>query len=131
MNNLEPFSIALTVLGALAAWAGCRLWYGRKMRLLGARVHKLHSDRETLQEQVKQARLQVGQLQQDMAARVKADSAAVRNRAVTPAAAAAAQAQSEAKAALKARMAIPSGMVFEAPQLAAHGFADTQPFEEK
>ena len=131
MEHLEPLSIALALAGALVAWAGCRLWYGRKMRLLGARVHKLHSDRETLQEQVKQARLQVGQLQQDMAARVKADSAAMRHRVATPAAAAAAQAQSEAKAALKARMAIPSGMVYEAPQVPAHGFADTQPFEEK
>ena len=129
MEHLEPLSIALALAGALVAWAGCRLWYGRKMRLLGVRVHKLHSDRETLQEQVKQARLQVGQLQQDMAARVKADSTAARSRATTPSAAA--QAQAEAKAALKAQMAIPSGMVYEAPQVPAHGFADTQPFEDK
>ena len=66
-----------------------------------------------------------------MAARVKADLAAMRHRVATPAAAAAAQAPSEAKAALKARMAIPSGLVYEAPQVPAHGFADTQPFEEK
>lgn len=126
----DPLSLALALLGALITWAGCRGWYGRKIRQLGARVHKLHGERETLGEQVKQARQQVAQLQQDLAARIKADSVAARNRAAAATPSPAAQAQDQAKANLKAQLAIPSGMVYEAPQLSAHGFADTMPFEE-
>ena len=130
---IEPLSLVLALLGALVVWAGCRAWYGRKMRKLGARIQKLQTERETLQEQVKQARQQIVQIQQDLTARVKADTAAARARAsANPGAAAAAlQAQAAARAKLEAQLAIPSGMVSEAPQQAAHGFDDTMPFEEE
>ena len=127
MQTPDLLTLAYVALGALIAWSGCRAWYGRKLRALGARVQKLHADRETLQEQVKLARLQLGQVQQDLAARVKADAGAVRSRVTTPAQE---QAQADAKAKLRAQLAIPSGMVYEAPAPPAHGFADTMPFKE-
>ena len=132
MESLDFLTLAHVALGALVAFAGCRLWYGRKLKASAARVHKLHADRETLHEQVKQARVQVGQLQHDLAERVKAESNALRRRNLTAAEQRAkADASAEVKARLKAQVEIPSGTAFEASQLGAHGFADTMPFEEK
>ena len=132
METLDFLTVAHIALGALVALVSCRFWYGRKLKVSAARVHKLHADRETLQEQVKQARAQVGQLQQDLAERVKAEAAALRHRNLTAAEQKArAQAAAEVKARLKAQVEIPSGTAFEASQLGAHAFADTMPFEEK
>ncbi|MEO6408009.1 MAG: hypothetical protein ABIO45_04570 [Burkholderiaceae bacterium] len=132
METFDFLTVAHVALGALIAFGGCRLWYGRKLKVSAARVQKLHADRETLQEQVKQARLQLGQLQQDLAARVKAESNALRQRSVTAAEhKAKADAAAEVKARLKAQVEIPTGTVFEASQSPAHGFADTMPFEDK
>ena len=132
METIDFLTLAHVALGALVALIGCRLWYGRKLKALVARVHKLHTDRETLQEQVKQARLQLGQLQQDLAARVKAESNALRHRNLTAAEQRAkAEAAAEVQARLRAQVEIPAGSAFETSQLGAHGFADTMPFEEK
>ena len=132
METIDLLTVAHIALGALIAFGACRLWYGRKLKVSAARVHKLHADRETLQEQVKQARLQLGQLQQELAARVKAEAAALRHRNLTAAEQKArAQAAAEVKARLKAQIEIPSGTVFEASQSPAHGFADTMPFKDK
>ncbi|MEO7152925.1 MAG: hypothetical protein ABIX46_14610 [Burkholderiaceae bacterium] len=127
MDTPELLTLAHAALGALVAWAGCRLWYGRKLRILTARAQKIHADRETLQEQVKQARLQLGQVQQDLTTRIKADTAAARQRATTPAQE---KAQAEAKARLQAQLAIPSGVVLDSAPAPLNGFADTMPFEE-
>ena len=132
METLDFLTLAHVALGALAALTGCRVWYGRKLKTLSARVQKLHADRETLQEQIKQARTQAGQLQQDLAERVKAESIALRQRHLSAAEKKAkAEAVAEVAARLKAQVEIPSGTAFEASQLGAHGFADTMPFEEK
>ena len=128
METPELLTVVHAVLGGLLAWAGCRLWYGRKLRIVSARAQKLHADRETLHEQVKQARLQLGQVQHDLAARLKSDTAAARQRALTPARE---KAQAEAQAHLKTQLAIPSGDVLDSAPAPLHGFADTMPFEER
>ncbi len=132
METIDFLTVAYVALGTLIGVAGCRAWYGRKLNASTARVNKLHADRETLQEQVKQARVQVGQLQQDLAARVKAEANALRQRNLNAAEIKArAEAAADVKALLKAQVEIPSGTAFETSQLGAHGFADTQPFDEK
>lgn len=128
METPDLLTILHALIGAGLAWGACRLWYGRKLRIVSARAQKLHADRELLQEQVKQARTQLGQVQQDLTARIKSDTAAARQRVMTPAQE---KAQAEAKALLKAQLAIPSGDVLDSAPMPLHGFADTQPFEER
>ncbi len=127
MDTTELLTLGYAAAGAMVAWTACRLWYGRKLRILTSRVQKLHGDRETLQEQVKQARTQLGQVQLDLTARIKSDSAAARLRALTPAQE---KAQADVKAQLKAQREIPSGDVLNTAPAPLHGFADTMPFEE-
>ena len=132
METIDFLTLAHVALGVLIGLGVSRLWYGRKLKMWIARVHKLHGDRETLQEQVKQARTQIAQLQQDLAARVKAEANALRQRNTTAAEQKAkAAAAADVMARLKAQVEIPAGSAFETSQLGAHGFADTQPFEGK
>ena len=129
MSTLPTSLMLLVLVAAALTWAATRWWYGRKLRRVEARLAKLHADRESLQEQVKRARQQLGQVQKDLStwrlavANVQnhKNGAAV---AETPPVPAPAPASS-----IKAKLDIPSGLVFEAPPTAAHGFADTQPFE--
>ena len=127
MNTFQsPLMLLLPLAAVLLSWAACRWWYGRKLHKLQHRIGKLSVERETLQEQVKQARQQLGQLQKDMASWRRPTPTAPQAKAGTSTPEA--DARAETRAALKAQLDIPSGLVFETPQVAAHGFADTMPF---
>ena len=126
MNTfLTPSSWLLLVpLGVALTWGACRWWYARQLQRLEHRIGKLQADRETLQEQVKRARQQLAQVQKDMSSWRQAVAAHGKGGA----------APAEAKPpppVVKLQPDIPLGLVFEPPQLAAHGFADTQPFESE
>lgn len=123
MHDFTSFWLVLAALGAAAATvAVCHWRYARQRRRLESRLGKLQSDRDALQEHVKQARQQVAQLQRDLSTWRLAST--------TPASAKAAHAQpGEARLSVKLPAEIAAGLLFEAPQTTAHGFADTQPFE--
>ena len=123
MNTFQLALLLLSPLGAALSWVACRWWYGRKLHRLEHRIGKLHADRETLQEQVKLARQQLGQAQKDMATWRKAVGSAQHAKAGGP------PEDAKPRPAIKMHPEIPSGLVFEAPQSAAHGFADTMAFE--
>ena len=126
MHTFTSSWLLLVLLGAGLTWAASRWWYGRRLRRLEHRIGKLHADRETLQEQVKRARQQLGQVQKDLSTwRLAVANAAHNGKAGTGAA----DAKPKPPPSIKMQPEIPSGLVFEAPPLAAHGFADTQPFE--
>jgi hypothetical protein len=121
MQDFTLTWLVLAALGAAAAAAVCRWRYGRQRRRLEQRLGKLQSDRDALQEQVKQARQQVAQLQKDLSTwRMASTTAPAKAASVKPAA---------ARLSVKLPPEIAAGLVFEAPQTAAHGFADTQPFQ--
>ena len=122
MHDFTLTWLILAALGAAVAAAVCRWRYGRQRRRLEHRLGKLQSDRDALQEQVKQARQQVAQLQKDLSTWRLASTTAASAKAasVKPAA---------ARLSVKVPPEIAAGLVFEAPQTAAHGFADTQPFQ--
>lgn len=122
MDILQPISLLFLALGAVPGWVVCRWWGRRQLRRVEQRAAKLHADRETLQEQVKQARVQLAQLQKDMATLRKAVGTPHPRSAPT-----AAEAKPQTTVAMHPE--IPSGLVFEVPQTAAHGFADTMPFD--
>lgn len=126
MQEITSSWLFLAPLGVALTWAACRWWYGRERRRIEHRMGKLQVDRDALQEQVKRARQQVAQLQKELStwrlaspAPAAGKTAGARPPEPAPAAA----------PAVRLRPEIPSGLVFEAPQLAAHGFADTQPFD--
>ncbi len=122
MNTYQSTLLLLVPAVALMSWAVCSWWHRRKLLAYQQRIEKLCGERETLQEQVKQTRHQLAQLHKEMARRM-ADAAAQRARAIK-------QQPADDKPSIKARLDIPSGLVFETPQSPAHGFADTMPFEE-
>jgi hypothetical protein len=124
MQNITPSWLLLAPFGlVLLTWAACRWWYGRRHHRLEHRFGKLHADRDALQEQVKRAREQVAQLQKELATwRLAGPAKSATGRPAETHAAPQAPVQSKAE--------ILGGLVFEAPQLAAHGFADTQPFAD-
>ena len=109
------FAIVAVVVTAIAS----RWWYGRERRRLEQKIGRVNADRDVLHEQVKKAREQVAQLQKELTARRQA----------TPEPAKPAPATTAAPAS-SASAALAGGLLFEAPQLAAHGFAETQPFSE-
>lgn len=133
MNALPPLLLLLALpLCAVLTWAVTRWCYRRSIRKLTDRIVKIQVDREALTDQVKHARQQLGQVQLDMATWRKAVATAR-------------QAQTSAKStepqhaaapapvpvpSIKSRLDIPSGLVFEVSTTRAHGFADTQPFED-
>ncbi len=126
MQEITPFSLFLAPIGVALTWAAARWWYGRERRRVEHRLGKMQTDRDGLQEQLKRARQQVAQLQKELstwrlASATTAAGKAGSTRAVEPPVAVAAPA--------RARPELPAGLVFDAPQLAAHGFADTQPFD--
>ncbi|MES3015729.1 MAG: hypothetical protein V4750_18630 [Pseudomonadota bacterium] len=139
MNGQIPLLLLLSLpLCTLATWAATRWFYRRSIRRLTDRITKIQVDREALTEQVKRARQQLGQVQLDMATWRKAVATARQAQsgakpaepqaATAPAVAAATAA--EPASSIKSRLDIPSGLVFEMSTTQAHGFADTQPFEE-
>ena len=137
MNVSSPFLLLLWLpLCALLTWAATRWVYRRSIRRLTDRVAKIQLDREALTEQVKRARQQLGQVQLDMATWRKAVASARHAQSgVKPAEPQSAASLPPAPAAapapnIKSQLEIPSGLVFEMSTTHAHGFADTQPFEE-
>ena len=119
-NSLLFALLAIAI--AIAGTAIAARWrYGRERHRLEHRLGKANADRDALHEQVKKAREQVAQLQKELTARRSpAASDATRPPAAKPTAAPA-----PAPAMSRAEL-----LLFEAPQTAAHGFADTQPFSE-
>jgi Tfp pilus assembly protein FimV len=120
-----PLLLLLAPTAAVLTWAACHWWYGRKLKRMAQRVTKLQAEREMLHTQIKQARHQLEQASHRVATRPRAEPAA------EPAAAARAPsrpAASPAPPTVREQLALPSGLVFETPQTAAHGFADTMPF---
>ena len=111
------FAVAAIAVSIVAS----RWWYGRELRRLEQKIGRVNADRDVLHEQVKKAREQVGQLQKELSARRQQPAPAP----AKPAVRTEAPAMPGAAAA-----ALAGGLLFEAPQLAAHGFADTQPFSE-
>lgn len=126
MQEITSSWLFLAPLGAVLTWAACRWWYGRERRRIEHRMSKLQVDRDALQEQVKRARQQVAQLQKELSTWRLASPAPVAGKTVG---ARPPEPASAAAPAVRLRPEILSGLVFEEPQLAAHGFADTQPFD--
>jgi hypothetical protein len=122
MQDFTSSWLVFAALGAAVSTAVCRWRYGRQRRRLELRLGKLQSDRDALQEHVKQARQQVAQLQKDLSTWRLASTTAGTAKAANAKPAA-------ARLNVKVQPEIAAGLVFEAPQTAAHGFADTQPFE--
>ncbi len=126
MQHITSFWVLFAPLAIVLTVAACRWWYGRQRRRLEHRFGKLQADRDALQEQVKRAREQVAQLQKDLST--------WRLAAPAPGATKPHPGRAEPQAAPqpppKVQPEIVGGLLFEAPQLAAHGFADTQPFAE-
>jgi hypothetical protein len=126
MQEITSSWLFLAPLGGVLTWVACHWWYGRQRRRLEYRFGKLQADRDGLQEQVKRARQQVAQLQKELstwrlASVTTAAGKANGARAIEPPAAAPPTGRVVPE--------LPAGLVFETPQLAAHGFADTQPFD--
>jgi len=122
MQEITSSWLFLAPLGVVLTWAACRWWYGRQRRRLEHRFGRLQADRDGLQEQVKRARQQVAQLQKELSTWRLASATAGK-------AGSARASEAQPAPPVKVQPEIPSGLVFEVPQLAAHGFADTQPFE--
>jgi hypothetical protein len=123
MQTITSVWLLLAPLGVVLTLLACRWWYRRQRRRLEHRFGKLQSDRDALQGQVRQARQQVAQLQTELAAaRTAAGPAA-------PGAAGTVRAPVAPRPSARTRPDDTSGLLFEAPQLASHGFADTQPFD--
>lgn len=126
MQEITSSWLFLAPLGVVLTWAACRWWYGRERRRIEHRMGKLQVDRDALQEQVKRARQQVAQLQKELSTWRLASPAPVAGK---PAGARPPEPAPAPAPDVRLRHELPSGLVFEAPQLAAHGFADTQPFD--
>jgi hypothetical protein len=123
MQNITPVWLLIAPCGVLAMLLACRWWYGRQRRRLEHRYAKLQSDRDALQGQVRQARQQVAQLQTDLAAARAAAAPSANGKTATP------RPTEPSRPPVTVRPEIASGLVFDPPQLASHGFADTQPFD--
>ncbi len=109
--------IAIAVTAVASRW-----WYGRERHRLENKLGRVNADRDVLHEQVRKAREQVAQLQKELTSRRAAALEATRASPSRTAEVAAAPVPKPA--------ALAGGLLFEAPQLAAHGFAETQPFSE-
>jgi hypothetical protein len=124
MDTTNPYAIALLAGGLLSAatFGACRLWHGRRLRELLARLDKADRARQAASQQAQQARKQIEQLQKELAAQHKARAEAVsarkRSEHLT-------QTLREPE-----RTPIASGLILgsDAPSQPAHGFADTMPF---
>ena len=116
MQDITPLLFAILAIAVTAV--ASRWWYGRERHRLENKLGRVNADRDVLHEQVRKAREQVAQLQKELTSR----------RAAAAEAAKPAPARTAEPAATPAALA--GGLLFEAPQLAAHGFADTQPFSE-
>jgi hypothetical protein len=111
------FAVAAIAVSIVAS----RWWYGRELRRLEQKLGRVNADRDVLHEQVKKAREQVGLLQKELSARRQPGTAQAAKPVV----------RTDTTAAPGATpAALAGGLLFEAPQLAAHGFAETQPFSE-
>jgi hypothetical protein len=126
MQEITSSWLFLAPLGVVLTWAACRWWYGRQRRRLEHRFGKLQADRDGLQEQVKRARQQVAQLQKELSTWRLASVTTAAGKASS---ARATEPQTVTPPTGRVVPELPAGLVFEAPQLAAHGFADTQPFD--
>lgn len=124
MDAITPLWLLLVPVAAALSWTACRWSYERKLRKLEHRLAKLNADRDSIQEQLKRARQQVGQLQKDLLA-VQMQSTTPQPTHNNPR-----PASAKPQAAVKKPPEISGGLVFEAPQTAARGFADTMAFED-
>jgi hypothetical protein len=115
ITSLLFATLAIAVTAVASRW-----WYGRERHRLEHRLGKVNADRDVLHEQVRKAREQVAQLQKELSTR--------RHAALDAAKAAPARPPEQPPARTLPELA--GGLLFEAPQIAAHGFADTQPFSE-
>lgn len=123
MEAITPLWLLLIPVAAALSWTACLWRYRRKLLKLEHRMSKLNADRDALQEQLRSARQQLGQLQKELST--------VRTPGATPQPAHGGARPSGARPEPAVRMhpEISGGLVFEAPQSAAHGFADTMPFD--
>ncbi len=119
----EITALLFAILAIAVTAVASRWWYGRERHRLENKLGRVNADRDVLHEQVRKAREQVAQLQKELTSRRAATMEATRS---SPAR------HAEAKAAppVATPAALAGGLLFEAPQLAAHGFAETQPFSE-
>ncbi|KQW36983.1 hypothetical protein [Rhizobacter sp. Root404] len=120
MQDLTALLFAILAIAVTAI--ASRWWYRRERLRLESKLGRVNADRDVLHEQVKKAREQVAQLQKELSARRQAATALTK---AAPTAAVHAPMPTG-----PAANALAGGLLFEAPQLAAHGFADTQPFSE-
>jgi hypothetical protein len=120
MQDLTALLFAILAIAVTAV--ASRWWYSRERQRLENKLGRVNADRDVLHEQVKKAREQVAQLQKELSTRRQA---AVDLAKAAPARSASGPAPTSAPV-----TALAGGLLFEAPQLAAHGFADTQPFSE-
>jgi len=117
MNPLQAASVVIAlVVAALATWASCRWWYGKKLLAAADRLQKSDQGRLFSQQQTLQAKKQIEALKKELAEQRKAlqDTEASRKRT-----------RDLEQALLVAERAVEdrSGMMPLAP---THGFADTQ-----
>lgn len=123
MQDTHALLITLVAFAMAGTALAARWWYGRERHRLEHRLGKVNADRDVLHEQVKKAREQVALLQKELSAR-RSPAATDSTRPPEPRPAAA-SIPTPARALTRAEL-----LLFEAPQTAAHGFADTQPFSE-
>lgn len=121
MHDLTPSWLLMAPLAVVLTVAACHWWYGRERQRIEQRCSRMQADRDALQEHVKRARQQVGQLPKELATWRLAQ--------LGPNAGRAHGAAAEAPPVVKVPQEIASGPVFEPPARPAHGFADTQPFD--
>ena len=129
MQEITSSWLFLAPLGVVLTWAACRWWYGRQRRRLEHRFGKMQADRDGLQEQVKRARQQVAQLQKELSTWRLASATTAAGKAGNGGSARTTEPPAAAPPPGRLPPELPDGLVFEVPQLAAHGFADTQPFD--
>ena len=121
MHDFTPSWLLMAPLAVVLTVAACHWWYGRQRHRIEQRCGRLQADRDALQEHVKRARQQVGQLQKELATWRLAH--------LGPNAGRTDGAPVVAPTPVRLQPEIPSGLVFEPPARPAHGFADTQPFD--
>lgn len=125
--NLDVQLLAWWPLAALTAAVvvAARWWHRRRVAGLMAQLARLDRARQQADQLTQQARRQIEQLQKELTAQRQARAELATRRRATPSPATTARAPDADKAAREALERALEGAA--APQLPAHGFADTQP----